>query len=249
MDENRYKEALKKISKKGDLALPSVFDLPEDVILKREIEDSFGRPRIEYTILKNGKPPLLPSKYASDFSEKGLGNFIAHPSVTNPEELIVMTSDLEDEAQRKGIARKIYKQAELDTGKKILPDQSLSKMSAPLHAKYGLGKEFGLENYENVIKEGASKLPFNKYPEYVQDYYDRIKRIMNAVGLDKFKSLVPFFKPAAAVGGAISYSDIAGAVTDTVVPGGLEEAAVTDERAIPDPKYQEYIKRMSQRKK
>lgn len=249
MDESRYKEALKKISKKGNLALPSVFDLPEDVILKREIEDSFGRPRIEYTILKDGKPPLLPNKYASDFSEKGLGNFIAQPSITNPEELIVMTSDLEDEVQRKGIARKIYKQAELDTGKKILPDEMLSKMSAPLHAKYGLGKEFGLENYENVIKEGASKLASNAYPEYVQDYYDRIKRIINAVGLEKFKSIVPFLKPAAAVAGGLGYSDIAGAATDIIIPGGLEEAAVADERAIPNPKYQEYIKRMSQRKK
>jgi hypothetical protein len=240
---------LKKISKKGELALPSVFDLPEDVILKREIEDSFGRPRIEYTVLKDGKPPLLPNKYASDFSEKGLGNFIAYTSDTNPEELIVMTSDLEDEVQRKGIARKIYKQAELDTGKKILPDQILSKMSAPLHAKYGLGKEFGLENYEDVIKEGASKLTSGAYPEYSQDYYDRVKRIMKAVGLDKFKSIVPFLKPVAAVAGGIGYSDIAGAATDVIIPGGLEETAIADERAIPDPRYQEYIKRMSQRKK
>lgn len=249
MKKNRYKETLQKISKKGELALPSVFDLPENVILKREIQDSFDRPRIEYTLLKEGKPPVLSNKYASDFSTQGLGNFIANPSAVNPEELIVMTSDLEDEVQRKGIARQIYKQAELDTGKKIIPDQMLSKMSAPLHAKYGLGKEFGLDNYEDVIKKGASKLKQNQYLEYTQDYYDRLKKIMNAVGLDKFKSVVPILKPAALVAGGIGYSDLAGAVTDVVVPGGLEETAIADERAIPDKGYQDYIKRMSQRKK
>lgn len=35
----------------------------------------------------------------------------------------------------------------------------------------------------------------------------------------------------------------------SLIPGGVEDTAIADERSIPDPKYQEYIRRMSQRKK
>lgn len=61
--------------------------------------------------------------------------------------------------------------------------------------------------------------------------------------------VIPGLSAIAAGLGAAGYSDMAGAATDAVIPGGLEELGVSDERSIPDPRYQEYIKRMSQRKK
>lgn len=251
--------------------LPSPIELPDGYVIKRTF---LGGPDdgIEYGIRR-----IDPTGTIGNFTE--VGKVTAFPSELS-NELITMGSDIPEELQRKGIGRSIYKLAEKETGKKIMPDLMLSDMSAPLHKKYGLGNEFGLSSYEEKIKKGmekranfhnknfAGKLeevgsPYSGYSmkeveplwpsEYADEEYKRIKKIMNeAHGLDKFKSIVPFLKPIG-VGltalGAAGYSDMAGAATDMVIPGGLEETGIADERSIPDPRYQEYIRRMQQRKK
>lgn len=55
--------------------------------------------------------------------------------------------------------------------------------------------------------------------------------------------------PIAAIAGATLSPSADAAVMDAVVPGGVEEMGVADERSIPDPRYQEYIRRMSKRNK
>jgi hypothetical protein len=55
---------------------------------------------------------------------------------------------------------------------------------------------------------------------------------------------LPIVGTAATVAGGLGYSDISGAATDVVIPGGLQETGIADERAISDPRYQEYIRKM-----
>lgn len=239
--------------------LPSPIDLPEGYIVKRKF---LGGPDdgIEYSIRS-----IDPTGTIENFTD--VGHITAFPSELS-DELITMGSDLNPEVQRKGIGRSIYKQAEKDTGKKIIPDLILSDKAAPLHKKYGLGNEFGLSSYEEKIKKGLEKRanlhnknfaggleevgsPITGYsmkevaplwpPEYADEEYKRIKKIMNeAHGLDKFKSIVPFLKPIGmglTALGAAGYSDMAGAATDMVIPGGLEETYNDDKEVLQDRKY------------
>lgn len=155
------------------------------------------------------------------------GKIYSHSSELNPEELITMTSELEPELQRKGLGRQIYKQAEIDTGKKIIPDMMLSDKSASLHSKYGLGKEFGLSSYEEAIKKGIEKkVEFDNSqtprpkstlwtgkmledidsppawpPEVAKKHYETMKKIFkDTYGMDTFKSILPFLKTAGKIG-------------------------------------------------
>jgi hypothetical protein len=246
---------------------PLNIKMPEGYIINRF--PGYGGNSIHYDVKKfdPGYPLHL---------QESLGGFTSYPSEFNPDELITMSSSIDPDVQRKGIAKEIYKQAQIDTGKKILPDQMLSDMSLPLHKKHGLGKEFGLSSYEEAIKRGLMKRadvhnakyagtleevgsPFSGYEmretpplwptQYADEEYNRLKKFFNKLGLDKFKSVAPVVGPAVGIAAGLGYSDLAGAATDAIVPGGLEELGVADERSIPDPRYQEYIRRMQQRKK
>jgi|LakMenE18May11ns_1017448.scaffolds.fasta_scaffold9829030_2 hypothetical protein len=245
---------------------PLNIEMPEGYIIDRAL--GYGGDKIHYDVKKFD--PRYPLRL-----QQSLGGFTSYLSDFNPDELITMSSQIEPEAQRKGIARQIYKQAELDTGKKILPDRMLSDMSMPLHAKYGLGNEFGLSDYEEVIKRGlmknaniynateAGKLaevgsPFSGYElrempplwpeEYANKEYGKLKNLFNKIGLDKFKSIAPVLGPAAAIAGGLGYSDLAGAATDAIIPGGIEEMGVSPEQAELDRKYKERIRKFSKGK-
>ena len=103
-----------------------------------------------------------------------------------------------------------------------------------------------LEPGKKMVKKYADEyanMPKEKYLQKIASFLKTGKtgKIWSAVA--------PYVLPATAGAAALGYSDIAGAAADAVIPGGLEETTIADERAIPDPKYQEYIKRMSQRKK
>lgn len=222
---------------------PTPFDLPEGhfVVRTPDADES-----IKYSIRKMRKKGF-------DIDEE-VGRFYAYPAHgTNPEELIVMDSLIKDENLKgKGIARAIYKQAELDTGKKIIPDQLLTDNSAALHKKYGLGKEFGLDRYEEIIKRGVLKNNPKAYEEYGEDVYQRLKRIMGAYGLDKFKSISTIAKPiatGAGILGALTAPDIASAAADIAIPGGVESLGVSEEQKELDKKYVEKLREMSKRNK
>jgi hypothetical protein len=87
--------------------------------------------------------------------------------------------------------------------------------------------------FERTLADSASSLPTSK-----------LKYIQKSTG-----KILPAIGPILAAIGASGYSDVAGAATDAVIPGGVEETGIADERSIPDPRYQEYIRRMTQRKK
>lgn len=252
---------------KNQLPLPTPVNLPEGYILKRsKLGDN-----IDYELKKFN--PELPF----DHLESG-GFIVASPNPSAPDDLITMTSALDPTMQRKGIGKEIYKLAERDTGKKIIPDKMLTERSSGIHQKYGLGKEFGLSDYEQILKKGYEKqadiinkrragntetffdwgagkaitkeIPPIWPPQFADEEYSTIKKIMNSNGLDKFKSIIPLLKPIGmglTALGAAGYSDPAAAAADIAIPGGLEELGMADERSIPDPRYQEYIRRMSQK--
>lgn len=238
---------------KKPLPIPTGIDLPENIILKKS-RDTSGS--LQYKFLKfNPEYPLG--------HQTPMGSINVYPSDIS-EDLIVMGGNLSPELERKGIGRQIYKMAEKDTGKKIIPDVMLSEKSTGLHKKYGLGNEFGLPSYEDTIRKGLEKKTENinkaglnpakggiqfrteefipKWPSQVADEeYSRFKKIMNeAHGLDKFKSIAQIIKPLGiglSAAGALGYSDMAGAATDAVLPGGLEEIGQNDSEVLRDRKY------------
>lgn len=229
--------------------------MPEGYIIDRA--PGYGGDAIHYDV-KRFNPG-----YPLHLQEK-LGGFTSYLSEFNPDELITMSSSIDPEIQRKGIAREIYKQAEIDTGKKIMPDLMLSDMSLPLHKKYGLGKEFGLSDYEEVIKRGLMKTadvhnqdyagtlrevgsPFSGYemqetpplwpPQFADQRYKSLKNFFKQLGLDKFKSVAPVVGPAVGIAAGLGYSDLAGAATDAIIPGGLEEIGQNDREVLSDRQY------------
>ncbi len=119
-----------------------------------------------------------------------------------------------------------------------LAQKKLDTENIPRHGK---GK---INAVDRIIQEmGFEKIPniSGKKAKKVTDSFSYLQK--------KTMKVIPVLGAIATGLGALGYSDLAGATTDAVIPGGLEEAAIADERAIPDPRYQEYIKRMSQRKK
>lgn len=252
------------------LAPFSDLKLPEGFLVERVNPEMIDL--LEYNILKYD--PNYPIEHQIPY-----GRISAYLSEQNPEKLITMSSHLEPEIQRQGIARQLYKQAELDTGRKIIPDLMLSDKSMPLHRKYGLGNEFGLSNYEQVIKEGLTKKaekqimesagkmktigsPYEGYetieippewpPEFAEKGYNKVKRIFNKIGLDDFKSVIPFLKTAGKIAGpaaALMAPSADAAAADVLIPGGLGELGVSPEQAELDRRYLERVRQLSQRKK
>jgi hypothetical protein len=96
---------------------------------------------------------------------------------------------------------------------------------------------FSRQGWKRIAKKAKEGVP-------LADTFSYMKKFGKNAG-----KIIPGLSAVAAGVGAMGYSDVAGAATDAVIPGGLEELGVADERSIPDPRYQEYIKRMSQRKK
>lgn len=60
---------------------------------------------------------------------------------------------------------------------------------------------------------------------------------------------LPLIGAAATVAGGLGYSDVAGAVTDAIMPGGVEELGVSSEQKQLDRKYLQKIREINSRKK
>lgn len=253
---------------KKPLPIPSEIDLPENVVMKK-YKEIHGP--VTYEFLK------FDPRYPLDMQES-LGTISAMPS-NYSDELITMSGNLSPELERKGIGRQIYAMAERDTGKKVLPDTMLSEKSSGIHNKYGLGKEFGLDDYEGAIKKGIAKrteqnnlselaptkqgqIRFKGSTDFIPDwpeqaakegyeaYIDKVKKH----GVKGIKSIAPILKPIGmglSAAAALGYSDIAGAATDiaTGAIGGVEEMGVSDEQKMLDQRYLKRIKQMQENKK
>lgn len=100
----------------------------------------------------------------------------------------------------------------------------------------------------NAVDKIIQQLGFDKIPNISGK---EIKKASDAFSYLQKKTMkvVPGLGALATGLGAMGYSDLAGAATDVAIPGGLEEIGIADERSIPDPRYQEYIRRMQKRKK
>jgi hypothetical protein len=90
-----------------------------------------------------------------------------------------------------------------------------------------------------------------------EDMLNKFSKFLNTGKTGKLWSTVaPYIGPAgtALTAGAILASPNPAEAAmmegvETLVPGGVSDLGVSDERSIPDPRYQEYIRRMSQRNK
>lgn len=123
------------------------------------------------------------------------------------------------------------------------------------HFDSSVKKEQGKSlQYYQKIKDRLFPNDKLKYSVDALDVYDfmskgHFKESFLKKNLERVAKGLPIIGTAATVAGALGYSDMAGAATDAIIPGGLSETAVSDERSIPDPRYQEYIRRMQERKK
>jgi len=253
-----------------DLPLPTNINLPEGYYLKKsKIGDL-----LEYNIRKFD--PNYPF-----YLNKDMGSILSQPSPVT-DDLITMSSELNEEIQRKGVGKEIYKLAEKDTGKKIIPDFMLTQKSSGIHNKHGLGKDFGLSDYEQIIKKAAEKeaeihnktkagkgIPSFSFDEghileevpplwpkqHAEEKYQKIKRIMEANGINKFKSILPLLKPLGygltVAGIAAAPNPAQAAVTEgisNIVPGGVEDLGVSDEQKSLDRQYLDRIRQLSQKR-
>lgn len=100
----------------------------------------------------------------------------------------------------------------------------------------------------NAVDKIIQQLGFEKIPNISGNEAKKASEGFSYLQKKTMK-VVPVLGAIATGLGAMGYSDIAGAATDAVIPGGLEETGIADERSISDPRYQEYIRRMQKRKK
>lgn len=120
------------------------------------------------------------------------------------------------------------------------------------------------------LRNAQKELDIEKLPRHNKGKINALDRIIQDIGFEKIPhvsesaakkasdafsylqkgtmKVIPGLSAIAAGLGAAGYSDVAGAATDAVIPGGLEELGVADERSISDPRYQDYIRKMTQRK-
>lgn len=102
------------------------------------------------------------------------------------------------------------------------------------------------QNMVNRFVKEYKELPKEKYLQKIKDFLTTGKtgKIWSTVG--------PYLGPvgtAATVAGGLGYSDIAGAATDALVPGGIEEMGVSPEQAELDRRYAERVRQLSKKGK
>lgn len=96
------------------------------------------------------------------------------------------------------------------------------------------------------FKKMYDEMPKEKYLQKIGDF-------LNTGKTGKIWSTVaPYMGPigtAATILGGLSYADLAGAVTDTVIPGGVEELGVSPEQAELDRRYADKVRKLSNKRK
>ena len=106
----------------------------------------------------------------------------------------------------------------------------------------------GMVPYSSIQLEPGKNMVGRFLEEYTdtpkEKYLQKISDFLSTGKTGKIWSHLPLIGTGIGAATALSYSDPALAALDSIVPGGLEELGSADERSIPDPRYQEYIRRM-----
>jgi len=125
--------------------------------------------------------------------------------------------ELEDQYKARGLGEQMYKKIEELTGKKVMPDTSLTDASLGLHKRAGLGQGFGSSNYSPDIKnaitaeaerlKGAGELSKRFSGSKAADVmYDKLKNHFHKIGLKDFKSIAPLLGKGLAAGASAGLS-------------------------------------------
>lgn len=201
----------------------------EDFKKKKSPYPEASQPSSEYLKGRRNLPEeLLPSK---EYKKSVVEDIKARiDKVGNPDIDIAMKAMEADDLKTKKAYEEVVRLRELQ-----------KKLDVPDLPRHHKGKI-------NAVDKIIQQLGFEKIPHISGN---KAKKATDAFSYLQKKTMkvVPVLGAVATGLGAMGYSDIAGAATDAVIPGGLEETGIADERSIPDPRYQEYIKRMSKRKK
>ena len=126
--------------------------------------------------------------------------------------------------------------------------QSLGADAANLKEQ---GKSLG---YYQKIKDRLFPNDKLKYQVDALDAYDFLEKghFANSFmkkNLERVAKKLPIIGAAATVAGGLGYSDLAGAASDVLVPGGIEEMGVSPEQKDLDRRYKERIRQLQERKK
>ena len=101
-------------------------------------------------------------------------------------------------------------------------------------------------------REGDPFLRTEKeYPHrtaYIKEDLDKLSPDIPSKYLNRLRLLKPIMG-AVSLAGALGYSDMAGAATDAVIPGGVEEMGVSSEQKMLDQRYIERLKSFQKRDK
>lgn len=221
------------------------------------IEDPYKGTSLEGFEVSKQVVPLSENlnEYNYQVRNKGelIGEFNFSPSEYNEQKLIVGSPYVNENFQQRGIATEMYKMAEKDSGKKIIPDNVLRDEGLALHESRGLGKKFGMSDYSQDVIDGlktkAIKLNNPAPDNFARKGYKELVESMRDRGLSKFKA-IPFVGPVIGAGltaaAALSTPDASAAVGDAIVPGGLESLGPSEEdAAIENPQANPQLRRQA----
>lgn len=165
-----------------------------------------------------------------------MGNFTHRPArievpeaksyVDVPEFITMDMPHLESKYRRRGIGEQMYKKIEQATGKKIIPDFDLSEYSAALHSKKGLGKSFGMSEYEGdflkALTNRLKSLSIADPESTAKKAFSAMKEKIQSKGVPGFKSIAPL--AGGVVGTALTAAD--------AMAGSEEEGSKQEEETM-----------------
>lgn len=99
----------------------------------------------------------------------------------------------------------------------------------------------------NAVDKIIQQLGFEKIPNVSEKPSKKASDLFSYLQKNTMK-VVPGLGALATGLGALGYSDMAGAATDAIIPGGIEEMGISPEQAELDRKYKERIRQFSKGK-
>lgn len=120
---------------------------------------------------------------------------------------------------------------------------------------WSTSKFAGSDEINQALKGVSDQLKSAGYEglRFADDSHPTIAMMKSPSNLEiltkKTMKSIPYLGMAATVAGGLGYSDIAGAASDIVVPGGVEELGISSEQQDLDRRYKERIRQLQERKK
>lgn len=151
----------------------------------------------------------------------------------------------------KSVRKALYTEVP-DTGNPLL-DLQLALHKSITSKEADLKEQGKSLNYYQKIKDRLFPNDKLKYQVDALDAYDFLEKghfskPFMKENLERVAKKLPIIGTAATIAGGLGYSDLAGAATDAIIPGGIEEMGVSPEQAELDRKYKEKIRKFSKRK-